>query len=134
MAGHQTMLINEYRLSPIEPDARKFLETEMEKFFFRRGLGRTAGIRPAERLVAQQELHAEPLLGIGPDLADRETRNSRHRGEASSVYLCEYSVRIASPSSRRIVVAAKVNGLLPRAHQLYDDATFVRVVGGAVTK
>lgn len=32
--GHQTMLINEYRLTPIEPDARKFLETEMEKFFF----------------------------------------------------------------------------------------------------
>jgi len=32
--GHQTMLINEYRLSPIEPKARKFLEAEMEKFFF----------------------------------------------------------------------------------------------------
>ena len=31
---HQTMLINEYRLSPIEPDNRKFLETEMDKFFF----------------------------------------------------------------------------------------------------
>jgi Fe-S cluster biosynthesis and repair protein YggX len=31
---HQTMLINEYRLTPIEPKARKFLETEMEKFFF----------------------------------------------------------------------------------------------------
>jgi Fe-S cluster biosynthesis and repair protein YggX len=32
--GHQTMLINEYRLTPIEPEARKLLETEMEKFFF----------------------------------------------------------------------------------------------------
>jgi Fe-S cluster biosynthesis and repair protein YggX len=32
--AHQTILINEYRLVPIEPDARKFLETEMEKFFF----------------------------------------------------------------------------------------------------
>ena len=31
---HQTMLINENRLSPIEPKARKFLEGEMEKFFF----------------------------------------------------------------------------------------------------
>ena len=31
------MLINEYRLSPIAPDARKFLETEMEKFFFAGG-------------------------------------------------------------------------------------------------
>jgi Fe-S cluster biosynthesis and repair protein YggX len=32
--GHQTMLINEYRLSPIEPEARTYLETEMEKFLF----------------------------------------------------------------------------------------------------
>jgi Fe-S cluster biosynthesis and repair protein YggX len=32
--AHQTMLINEYRLTPMEPQARKFLETEMEKFFF----------------------------------------------------------------------------------------------------
>ena len=31
---HQTMLINEYRLSPIEPKARKFLVEEMEKFLF----------------------------------------------------------------------------------------------------
>jgi len=34
---HQTMLINEYRLTPIEPKARKFLEEEMEKFFFGTG-------------------------------------------------------------------------------------------------
>ena len=34
---HQTMLINEYRLTPIEPEARKFLEAEMEKFFFAGG-------------------------------------------------------------------------------------------------
>jgi len=32
--GHQTMLLNEYRLSPINPKDRKFLEGEMEKFFF----------------------------------------------------------------------------------------------------
>ena len=31
---HQTTLINEYRLTPIDPKARKFLESEMEKFFF----------------------------------------------------------------------------------------------------
>ena len=31
---HQTMLINEYRLTPIEPKARKFLEEQMDKFFF----------------------------------------------------------------------------------------------------
>ncbi len=35
--GRQTMLINEYRLSPIEPKARKFLEEEMEKYFFGEG-------------------------------------------------------------------------------------------------
>ena len=34
---HQTMLINEYRLTPIEPKDRKFLETEMEKYFFGAG-------------------------------------------------------------------------------------------------
>ena len=35
--SHQTMLINEYRLTPIEPKARKFLEEEMEKYFFGSG-------------------------------------------------------------------------------------------------
>lgn len=34
---HQTMLINENRLTPIEPEARQFLEAEMEKFFFGEG-------------------------------------------------------------------------------------------------
>ncbi len=34
---HQTMLINEYRLTPVDPKARKFLEEEMEKFFFEGG-------------------------------------------------------------------------------------------------
>ena len=35
--NHQTMLINEYRLTPFEPKARKFLEEEMEKFLFGEG-------------------------------------------------------------------------------------------------
>ena len=35
--SHQTMLINEYRLTPIEPKAREFLEKEMQKFFFEGG-------------------------------------------------------------------------------------------------
>ncbi len=35
--AHQTMLINEYRLTPMEPEARKYLETEMAKFFFGEG-------------------------------------------------------------------------------------------------
>ena len=30
--GHQTMLINEYRLTPIEPEARKFLEQEWREW------------------------------------------------------------------------------------------------------
>ncbi len=34
---HQTMLINEYRLTPVDPQARKFLEEEMEKYFFGEG-------------------------------------------------------------------------------------------------
>jgi len=34
----QTMLINEYRLSPIEPKAREFLEQQMENFFFGKGV------------------------------------------------------------------------------------------------
>ena len=41
--GHQTMLINEYRLTPIEPKARKFLEAGMEKFFFGAGSQAPAG-------------------------------------------------------------------------------------------
>lgn len=32
--SHQTILINEYRLSLIDPEARHFLEQEMEKFLF----------------------------------------------------------------------------------------------------
>jgi Fe-S cluster biosynthesis and repair protein YggX len=35
--AHQTILINEYRLTPFEKEARKFLEGEMEKFFFGEG-------------------------------------------------------------------------------------------------
>jgi Fe-S cluster biosynthesis and repair protein YggX len=43
---HQTMLINEYRLSPIEPKARKFLVAEMEKFFFGGGAEKPAEFVP----------------------------------------------------------------------------------------
>lgn len=41
--AHQTMLINEYRLVPMEPKARKFLEAEMEKFLFGDGAARPEG-------------------------------------------------------------------------------------------
>jgi Fe-S cluster biosynthesis and repair protein YggX len=40
--GHQTMLINEYRLSTIDPKARKFLAEEMEKFLFGGGSDKPA--------------------------------------------------------------------------------------------
>lgn len=45
---HQTMLMNEYRLSPIEPKARKFLVVEMEKFFFGGGSDKPAEFKPPE--------------------------------------------------------------------------------------
>jgi Fe-S cluster biosynthesis and repair protein YggX len=46
---HQTMLINEYRLTPIDPKARKFLEEEMEKYFFG-----TGSERPKEYVPPKQ--------------------------------------------------------------------------------
>lgn len=42
----QTMLINEYRLSVIDPKAREFLEAEMEKFFFGEGSEAPAAFSP----------------------------------------------------------------------------------------
>ncbi len=46
--AHQTMLINENRLSPINPEHRKFLEGEMEKFFFGEGSEAPEGYVPPE--------------------------------------------------------------------------------------
>ncbi|HET7570792.1 MAG TPA: oxidative damage protection protein [Gammaproteobacteria bacterium] len=45
---HQTMLLNEYRLSPIDPKARKFLEAEMEKFLFGEGSDKPKDYVPPE--------------------------------------------------------------------------------------
>ena len=44
--NHQTTLINENRLTPIEPKARKFLEEEMDKFFFGEGSAKPEGYVP----------------------------------------------------------------------------------------
>lgn len=44
--AHQTMLINENRLALMDPKARKFLEGEMEKFFFGAGSQAPAGFVP----------------------------------------------------------------------------------------
>lgn len=41
--AHQTMLINENRLSPVDPKARSFLKAELEKFFFGDGSELPAG-------------------------------------------------------------------------------------------
>ena len=45
---HQTMLINEMRLTPVDPKARQFLESEMEKFFFGEGSQPPEGFVPPE--------------------------------------------------------------------------------------
>ncbi len=42
----QTMLMNENRLSPMDPKHRKFLEGEMEKFFFGEGSAAVDGYTP----------------------------------------------------------------------------------------
>ena len=46
--AHQTMLINENRLSPINPEHRQFLEGEMEKYFFGGGSEAPEGYVPPE--------------------------------------------------------------------------------------
>jgi Fe-S cluster biosynthesis and repair protein YggX len=46
--AHQTMLINENRLSPLDPKHRAFLETEMEKFLFGEGAEKPVGYVPPE--------------------------------------------------------------------------------------
>lgn len=46
--NHQTMLMNEMRLTPIDPKARQFLEQEMEKFFFGEGSQRPEGYVPPD--------------------------------------------------------------------------------------
>lgn len=46
--AHQTMLINEYRLSMLDLKARQFLLVEMEKFLFGGGSDKPAGFVPTE--------------------------------------------------------------------------------------
>lgn len=45
--AHQTMLINENRLSPLDPKHRAFLQAEMEKFLFGAGSDKPEGYTPA---------------------------------------------------------------------------------------
>jgi Fe-S cluster biosynthesis and repair protein YggX len=44
--SYQTMLINEYRLTPIEPKNRKFLVEQMERFFFGGDIAKPEGYVP----------------------------------------------------------------------------------------
>ncbi len=44
--GHQTMLINENRISPLDPKARAFLAGQMEKFLFGGDEEKPAGYVP----------------------------------------------------------------------------------------
>jgi Fe-S cluster biosynthesis and repair protein YggX len=46
--AHQTMLINEMRLSPLDPKTRAFLSAEMEKYFFGGDVVQPAGYVPPE--------------------------------------------------------------------------------------
>jgi Fe-S cluster biosynthesis and repair protein YggX len=44
--AHQTMLINENRLSPLDPKHRAFLEEQMQQFLFEGGVEAPAGYVP----------------------------------------------------------------------------------------
>lgn len=45
---HQTMLINENRLNMMDPRARKYLTTQMERYFFGEGVDQPAGYVPPQ--------------------------------------------------------------------------------------
>lgn len=47
--AHQTMLMNENRINPLDPKARKFIEGEMEKYFFGGGSAPPSGFVPPAR-------------------------------------------------------------------------------------
>jgi Fe-S cluster biosynthesis and repair protein YggX len=47
--NHQTTLINEMRLSPVDPKTRKFLEEEMDKFLFGEGSKAPEGFVPEKK-------------------------------------------------------------------------------------
>jgi Fe-S cluster biosynthesis and repair protein YggX len=46
--AHQTMLINEYRINPLDPKSRQFLGGEMEKFLFGGEANMPEGYKPPE--------------------------------------------------------------------------------------
>ena len=60
--AHQTMLINENRLSPRDPRHRKFLEGELEKFLFGGGADKPAGYVPTPSAAPPRPASVEPSL------------------------------------------------------------------------
>ena len=46
--GQQTILINEYRINVMDPKGRKFIEEQMEKFFFGDGGDTPEAFKPVE--------------------------------------------------------------------------------------
>ena len=46
--AHQTMLINENRLNPLDPGARSFLAAQMEAYFFGEGADKPPGYIPED--------------------------------------------------------------------------------------
>ena len=44
--AHQTMLINENRLNPLDPGTRSFLAAQMEAYFFGEGADKPPGYTP----------------------------------------------------------------------------------------
>lgn len=46
---HQTMLINEYRLNLMDPEAREFLTNEMQKFLFEDSAEKPEGYTPPDK-------------------------------------------------------------------------------------
>lgn len=47
--AHQTMLINERQLKMVDPEARKFLQTEMDKFFAGQDYAKADGYVPESK-------------------------------------------------------------------------------------
>jgi len=47
--AHQTLLINEKRLSLMDPNARKYLENELQKFLFEDSAEKPAGFIPEKK-------------------------------------------------------------------------------------
>lgn len=45
---HQTMLINENRLNPMNPEHKQYIQEQIEKYFFGEGADRPAGYVPPE--------------------------------------------------------------------------------------